>query len=96
MEIKDVEKALIRFDIKDERVSAVDLGPVGAFSDLVRSQGKGETLAPVKSFENNGQLKDLSRKRLVHSYFLSIDFYLSESTSCDGAESEKESENSAS
>ena len=51
MEIKDVEKALIRFDIKDERVSAVDLGPVGAFSDLVRSQGREETLAPVKSFE---------------------------------------------
>ena len=51
MEIKDVEKAQIRFDIKDERVSAVDLGPVGAFSDLVRSQGRGERLAPVKSFE---------------------------------------------
>ena len=49
--MKDVEKALIRFDIKDERVSAVDLGPVGAFSDLVRSQGRGETLVPVKSFE---------------------------------------------
>ena len=51
MEIKDVEKALNRFDMKDERVSAVDLGPVGAFSDLVRSQGRGERLVPVKSFE---------------------------------------------
>ena len=51
MEIKDVEKAQIRFDIKDERVSAVDLGPVGAFSDLVRSQGRGETRAPVNSLK---------------------------------------------